>query len=53
MTGQKMSLIGWERTPWHATQRAAWERCDEPARMARPRILLVGGKPLVAAMLTE
>ena len=29
------------------------KRCDEPARMARPRILLVGGKPLVAEMLTD
>jgi CheY-like chemotaxis protein len=27
--------------------------CDEPARMPRPRVLLVGGHPLVAEMLTE
>jgi len=24
---------GWERTPWHATQRAAWEALD---RLSRP-----------------
>ena len=29
------------------------KRCDEPARMARPRVLLVGGHPLVAEMFTE
>jgi hypothetical protein len=26
---------GWERTPWHATQRAAWEALRGPTRMAR------------------
>src|SRR5262245_52593790 len=29
------------------------KRCDEPARMARPPVLLVGGHSLVAEMLTE
>src|SRR2546422_1867045 len=28
-------------------------RCDEPARMARPRVLLVGGNPPMAEMLTD
>jgi hypothetical protein len=23
---------GWERTPWHATQRAAWEALDSTSR---------------------
>ena len=23
---------GWERTPWHATQRAAWEEMDRAYR---------------------
>ena len=26
---------GWEPTPWHATQRAAWEALRGPTRMAR------------------
>jgi hypothetical protein len=26
---------GWERTPWHATQRAAWEALSEPHRIER------------------
>ena len=25
----------WERTPWHATQRAAWEACRCPVKMSR------------------
>jgi hypothetical protein len=24
--------IGWERTPWHATQRAAWEALNKQRR---------------------
>jgi hypothetical protein len=29
---------GWERTPWHATQRAAWEAVEKrgPARRMSP-----------------
>ena len=30
-----------------------WRPCEEPARMARPSLLLVGGNPPVAAMLTD
>src|SRR5262245_34736785 len=32
---------------WHG------KRWDDPVQMARPRILLVGGHPLLAAMFTE
>jgi len=32
---------GWERTPWHATQRAAWERwASTRLRHDHPSILL-------------
>ena len=26
---------GWERTPWHATQRAAWEALRQVSAMTR------------------
>jgi len=34
---------GWERTPWHATQRAAWEACWGLRLIAgAARIVIIG-----------
>jgi DNA-binding NtrC family response regulator len=41
---------GWERTPWRATQRVAWEALHE---MVRGQVLLVGGDSGVVAVLRD
>src|SRR5262245_40468505 len=36
VTGRASSDTGWEPTPWHATQRAAWEAMKRPMTESRP-----------------